>query len=435
MGNTFKKIQTVTVGSGGSATIAFTSIPQTYTDLKIVISARSTTNLLYGFPIKLRFNGATDDTNLSSRAVEGSGTAASSYTNSFIYLNATNGATSTSNVFSSHEVYIPNYTSANNKSVSVEGLLENNGTEAYMSLQAGLWSNTAAITAISIVDTSGGSFVQYTTATLYGVINYTLDNPGGKATGGIVTQDSNYWYHTFTTSGTLNVTSAVTADYLCVAGGGGGGSGTGGGVGSGGGAGGYRTGSLSLTTGNKIVTIGGGGASATNGSNSVFDSITSTGGGYGAGTTASSPAIGGSGGGGYTTGGAPTNGAAGTSGQGNAGGNGRGVAVGGERGGGGGGASAAGANGGINTGGEGGAGTASSISGTSVTYAGGGGGGSYGGSGATGGSGGGGAGAIIGGSNQGASGTVNTGGGAGGSYANTSGGTGGSGIVIVRYAK
>ena len=41
MANTFKKIQTVTVGSGGAASIDFTSIPQTYTDLKIVLSART----------------------------------------------------------------------------------------------------------------------------------------------------------------------------------------------------------------------------------------------------------------------------------------------------------------------------------------------------------------------------------------------------------
>jgi hypothetical protein len=432
MANTFKKIQTVTVGSGGAASIDFTSIPQTFTDLKIVMSLRST-----GTGVSTRYAAVSFNSNTSNytyRRLYGNGSSTGSDNGSLRIIGTIPGSTVTASVFGSIELYVPNYTSANNKSYSCDSVEENNATGAEQDLIAGLWSNTAAITSVTLTS-DVGNFAEYSSATLYGVINYTLDNPGGKATGGIVTQDSNYWYHTFTTSGTLNVTSAVTADYLCVAGGGGGGDSRSGGVSSGGGAGGYLTGSLSLTTGNKIVTIGAGGGNATSGSNSVFDSITSTGGGRGAGTTAAS-STGGSGGGGLTSGGPPSNGSAGTAGQGNSGGNGIGVAVGGERGGGGGGASAAGQNGGTNTLGGGGAGTASSISGTSVTYAGGGGGGSYGGSGGTGGAGGGGNGG--GGSpnpTQGSDGTINTGGGAGGSFNVSPGGNGGSGIVIVRYAK
>ena len=101
--------------------------------------------------------------------------------------------------------------------------------------------------------------------------------------------------------------------------------------------------------------------------------------------------------------------------------------------GGGGGAGAAGGNGSSNTGGDGGAGVATSISGSSVTYAGGGGGAGYSGNG----SGGAGGGADGVGATNGNSGSANTGGGAGGMYnTNTSnryGGNGGSGIVILRY--
>ena len=226
--------------------------------------------------------------------------------------------------------------------------------------------------------------------------------------------------------------SSVTASYLVVAGGGGGGSAW---TGGGGGAGGMQTGTLSLNpTLSYAVTIGSGGAAATSGSNSVFSTVTSIGGGNGVTDNSSSPGgNGGSGGGnGYNV---TTAGGSGTSGQGNNGGGGSGWdgGAGTVAGGGGGGKSAAGANGAFNAVGAGGAGAASSISGSSVTYAGGGGGGSGGGSAGAGGAGGGGAGAV--GSNlSGTAGTANTGGGGGGA-AKTSGtgGQGGSGVVIISY--
>ena len=220
-----------------------------------------------------------------------------------------------------------------------------------------------------------------------------------------------------------------TVEYLVVAGGGGGGNGRGGG----GGAGGYRTASgFSVSSGSAItVTIGAGGAVNTTadtvgfvGSNSVFSTITSAGGGYGGAYNAQAGGSGGSGGGG---GNAASGGAASPSGQGNAGGNG----TPGANGAGGGGAGAAGGDG---QGGAGGVGLASSISGSSTYYAGGGGGGGDNVAGA-GGTGGGGAGSA--GSGFATNGTANTGGGGGGSVysgAGGRGGAGGSGIVIIRYA-
>lgn len=235
--------------------------------------------------------------------------------------------------------------------------------------------------------------------------------------------------------------------YLVVAGGGGGGSYAGGG----GGAGGFRTnGAINHVVSVQAypITVGGGGNGApdtthdgTNGSDSVFDTITSTGGGRG-GSQNKNPASGangqngGSGGGGGGPEAGATTGGSGTPGQGNNGGTGEG---GGAKnvGGGGGGASAVGGNGNHgappNTGGNGGDGTASTISGSSATYAGGGGGGAGNGAGnnpGSGGAGGGGAGGKDGGA--GTAGTANTGGGGGGSYTGA-GGAGGSGIVILRY--
>ena len=224
-------------------------------------------------------------------------------------------------------------------------------------------------------------------------------------------------------------------EYLVVAGGGGGGSAFGGG----GGAGGYRTATgFALTPGTSYtITIGNGGpgstGNGTKGSNSVFSTITSEGGGYGGGGAAGG--AGGSGGGAGSFGGASTfAAAAGTSGQGNNGGQNTGSANYGT--GGGGGAGAVGGTGTTTVVGSGGNGSTASSSLGGGTYAGGGGGaGGVGfittpGSGGTGGGGGGGSGGAA-----GTAGAANTGGGGGaGSYSGSawaSGASGGSGVVIL----
>ena len=256
------------------------------------------------------------------------------------------------------------------------------------------------------------------------------------------------WLECWTGSVWEQITSLLyNVSYLVVAGGAGGGSTANRDrSGGGGGAGGMRTGSdTTLTTGELItVTVGAGGTGGTPGSvngaagaSSIFKSITSTGGGFGAGESGSpTGGSGGSGGGGRNSG----SGGSGTSGQGS---NGGAASI---AGGGGGGKSAVGGAGGSNNGGAGGAGEASLITGTSVTYAGGGGGGSYATSfSAAGGAGGGGAGgggdSPPGGGKSGSAGQANTGGGGGGTGSlgsgadsQSNGGNGGSGIVIISYA-
>jgi hypothetical protein len=233
--------------------------------------------------------------------------------------------------------------------------------------------------------------------------------------------------------------TAYSVDYLIAAGGGGGG---GFNSGAGGGAGGLITASgLSLSPGTSYtVTIGAGGTSTpTNGTNSSFSGYVAIGGGLGASNSGgpTSPGSGGSGGGANYNGGG---GGLGTAGQGNNGGS----AVTGASnypGSGGGGAGAIGGNASGSVGGTGGVGLSSTITGTSVFYAGGGGGSTQvGGTGGAGGNGGGGAGSPATASNAGASGTVNTGGGGGaggngvgGNNTPLPGGSGGSGIVIIRY--
>jgi len=280
----------------------------------------------------------------------------------------------------------------------------------------------------------------------YGTNGFYLNFAGGAdqfgiiaATGGTITTDGDYKVHTFTSNGTFTPTTVPASlsrvEYLVIAGGGGGGGNSGASGGGGGGAGGYRAGELEVAAQAYSITVGAGGAREVNGSNSVFSSITSIGGGRGGLSSSSAGAAGGSGGGGTRN--SCSAGGAGTTGQGFAGA--AGCTGGGDGMGGGGGAGSVGLGGPSSViGGRGGNGITSSITGTSVFRAGGGGGGGYDSSaGGAGGSGGGGAGAP-GASGPGVAGTANTGGGGGGGgdesgHAGTYGGAGGSGVVIIRY--
>jgi hypothetical protein len=434
-------ITSVTVGSGGAASVtlpATGTIPATYTDLYLVISARSNRsgNVADGFLIK------PNNTTPTIRYITGDGTSAYSGTN---YSGIVPAATATASTFGNSAAYFPNYANTSNyKSFSVDDVSENNATAAYATLSANLYSSNSAITTIVVESINAASFVEHSTFYLYGISNVTSTT---KATGGIVSSDGTYNYHMFPYSGTFTPTQSLTADYLVIAGGGGGGYAAGGG-----GAGGYRTSiggsALSLTTQAYTVTVGAGGTGGigsggvtgtqnTAGSNSVFSTITSSGGGRGANydTAGNTGFTGGSGGGGGNGG----NGGAGNSGsyspvEGYAGGSGTT-----SFGGGGGGASAVGGNGVDPNAGNGGAGSNSASTwaiatqtGVNGYYAGGGGG--RGTNGGTGGLGGGGVG-CSGSSTSGTEGIVNTGSG-GGSGGNSPavGGNGGSGLVIIRYA-
>lgn len=160
-------ISSQTVGSG-VANVTFSSIPQTYTDLVIKLSVRDDSSAGDAEFIQLQFNGST--ANLSSRWMRGNGTnATSSSSSTILEAGISNGPTTTATVFSNCDIYIPNYTSSNNKAVSADSVLENNATFGYSYISAGLWSNTSAITSIKLVNEGSGNFVQYSTFSLYGI--------------------------------------------------------------------------------------------------------------------------------------------------------------------------------------------------------------------------------------------------------------------------
>jgi len=166
---TYKKIASVTVGSGGAANIEFTSIPGTYTDLIIKTSLRSDAGVTYN-NVRLSFNGS-GGTAYSARLVYGDGTSALSASESglaFHALQYTAASSATASTFSNNDFYIPNYAGSTNKSSSVDSVTENNATAAIMGMAANLWANTAAITSIRLTQGSG-NFVQHSTATLYGI--------------------------------------------------------------------------------------------------------------------------------------------------------------------------------------------------------------------------------------------------------------------------
>lgn len=167
------KIASNTVGAGGVASVTFSSIPATYTDLVIRLSARTTTNPESSnwTSYQISFNGSA--TSFTMKSVFGTGSAASSNTSSGGVSNIpgwTNSSVSTASTFSNGEIYIPNYASSNNKSFSGDNVSEMNATAAIAVLTAGLWSNTAAITSITLQPPSG-NWDQYSTFILYGIKN------------------------------------------------------------------------------------------------------------------------------------------------------------------------------------------------------------------------------------------------------------------------
>lgn len=170
---TMTLVSTVTVGSGGAASIDFTSIPQTGTDLFLVLQTRGSSTPLY---TQIQFNADTGS-NYTRMILEGTGSSAASFSATSTALFAWNATSAyTANTFSSTSIYIPNYTASTSKSISIESVNENNASTGYQAIEAGLWTGTSAISSIKIF-TASSNYVQYSTASLY-----TITKGSGGAT-------------------------------------------------------------------------------------------------------------------------------------------------------------------------------------------------------------------------------------------------------------
>jgi hypothetical protein len=170
MANTYTLIESQVLGSS-AASVTFSAIPATYTDLVLRYSARNdgTTTIL-----GVQFNGDTA-TNYSTTILRGSGSAASSlsYNTTRTQLFEQDGiepSTMTANTFNSGEIYIPSYLASQNKPMSTFTVTEDNSSTAYMSAIANLWRNTAAITSINLYSNSG-NLVSGSSFYLYGIKN------------------------------------------------------------------------------------------------------------------------------------------------------------------------------------------------------------------------------------------------------------------------
>jgi hypothetical protein len=443
--STYTPIQSITL-SADTATIDFTGIPQTYTDLVLVANvANNQSNTTIG-PIRCQVGGDALDTgsNYSTTFLIGELTSVTSTkvtNNTFTYNGECLGTIAKRSVLN---INFQNYANTSMHKT----MLTRHGTENRVESNVSLWRNTSAIKQIRIY-LSGSSFISGSTFTLYGIQSATT-----KASGGEIYVSGGYAYHVFKQSGQFVPIENLSVDYLVIAGGGGGGGG-GNSVGAGGGGGGYRSStSQSLTTQIYPVLIGGGGNGGTenwgaNGNISSFNGLVSAGGGGGAAAGGNGVVrqglSGGSGGGsnGWDASGSIAGGVGNTPStspsQGNNGGSYTGTGAN-RAGAGGGGAGAVGGNASGGNAGTGGNGSnahstwaTATNTGVSGYYAGGGGGSGDVGQTAAGGAGGGGAGSYV--IANSANGTTNTGGGGGGAGGNTSTArSGGSGIVIVRYA-
>lgn len=167
-----KLIQTVTVGSGGAASISFTSIPQTYTDLKLIFSLRSTANFDVDI-VRIAINS--DSSSYIFRNLVNEGGTARSYTQSAYgsnnFMGYINGNLGTSSVFGNGECYFANYTNSTaNKIISHDTVQENNGTAGWHWLGASLFQSNSAISSL-VLSVNSSTIMQYSTASLYGIKN------------------------------------------------------------------------------------------------------------------------------------------------------------------------------------------------------------------------------------------------------------------------
>ena len=163
----YQLIETIEVGSGGAASIEFTGIPQDGVDLQVLLSLRnSRAEYADSFYATLNSSG----TGYSRRNLRGyNGGVASNNASGETLIQADlfiPGTLATANTFSNGSLYLPNYTSSAAKSYSWDGVSENNAAQAGQNIQAGVWSGTDAITSIQM-QVFGGTFVEYSTASLY----------------------------------------------------------------------------------------------------------------------------------------------------------------------------------------------------------------------------------------------------------------------------
>lgn len=171
MALTYDALSTVTC-TGNTSSIDFTNIPQTYTDLLLLLSLRG--NGYNATDVNMRFNSDTGSNygyrlfwkDGNSTSVTGS-TVASAVS---MFTGFGTGSNTTASAWASNSIYIPNYTLSRSKVASIESVTEANTSDTWNIGNAGIWTGTAAITSISLFPPTGGQYyIASSTVTLYGI--------------------------------------------------------------------------------------------------------------------------------------------------------------------------------------------------------------------------------------------------------------------------
>jgi len=160
---TMQLIETKTLLSAASS-IVFISIPSTFTDLVLQFSGRnSNAEVVSGTKMSLNSNES-----ISFRGLTGNGSSVSVTAGSDAYVGNIPGSSATSNTFGSMQIYVSNYASSLNKSITLESITENNATTASQFIMTHSWNNTSVVNSIGVA-VFGGNFVAGSTASLYGI--------------------------------------------------------------------------------------------------------------------------------------------------------------------------------------------------------------------------------------------------------------------------
>jgi hypothetical protein len=150
------------------ASIEFTSIPQTFDDLCLVVSGRSGRTDFEFAGVTMSVNGNTSNqSQIYMRGMAGFGVNVSAAESTIVSIPA---VAATANTFGSSSIYIPNYRVAQEKSFSVDDTLADNSTANFrwvVRILALRWNDTAAINSLSFSPT--GSWVSGSMISLYGI--------------------------------------------------------------------------------------------------------------------------------------------------------------------------------------------------------------------------------------------------------------------------
>lgn len=152
-----------------AASVTFSAIPNTFTDLVLRVSARGDTEGAVNGRFRIEFNGDFGFTNYKSTSLVGDGSSATSSRSTERILVTMSGQTADG--FGSAEVYIPNYLSTVNKPMGIFGVAESNTANVNMAAGAGLYLSSSAITSVTIRQHSGTNFVSGSSFFLYGIKN------------------------------------------------------------------------------------------------------------------------------------------------------------------------------------------------------------------------------------------------------------------------